>query len=135
MPPLTPILPMLAPPDDDSRRKAFCKKPGCPDLGEGGVCGGDETSCLLTSFALGATAAPKGFGCSADGLWAGLPPGFGAGIEPVDEGLALDENFELMLVIHELRLPREPMEGDLESFAPLVDGEAIEAILSELSGV
>lgn len=59
----------------------------------------------------------------------------GAEVEIVDEELGLDENFELMLVIQELRLPREPMEGDLESFAPLVDGEVIEVLFSELCGV
>lgn len=90
------------------------------------------TSCFLKSFAPGATAAPKGFDCSTDGLWAGFVTGLGAEVEIVDELLGLDENLELMLVIHELRLPKE---GDLESLALLADDEVIEVFLSELSGV
>ena len=65
---------MLAPPPDDRRRKALCRNPGCPDLGEaaGGV--EDATSGLLTSLAPGVTAAPKEFDCSRLGLGIAFPP-------------------------------------------------------------
>lgn len=83
---------------------------------------------FLTSFAPGATAAPKGFGCSVQGIWAGFSPASWAGGVLVAEGLAPDENLELKLVIHELRLPNE---GDLGSFVLLVGVEGEGAVFSE----
>lgn len=84
---------------------------------------------LLTSLVPGETAAPKGFDCSTEGLWAGLPPVFWVGAGPVAEGFELEENLELMLVIQELRLPKEAVFG---SFGILAGEGVLGAILSEL---
>ena len=135
MPPLPPDLPMFAPLEDDNRRRAFCIKPGCPDLGDVDGGGEVETSDFLMSLAPGPTAAPKGFGCSTDGLWVDLLGVFAAGVELVDRGLELDENFELKLVIQELRLLKEPDKGVLGSFAVLVGGGVVEVDFSELERV
>ena len=44
----------------------------------------------------------------------------------------LEENLELMLVIHELRLPNPPETGDFGSFAFLVGGAAVDGGFSAL---
>lgn len=44
----------------------------------------------------------------------------------------MDENLELILVIHELRLPSE---GDFGSFVPLAGGVAVGLVFSELGRV
>ncbi len=128
MPPLPPALPIFAPLEDDKRRNALCRKPGCPDFGEVAGGGGDEISGFLTSFATGVEGAPKAFGCSVEGIEAGFSAASWAGGVLAAEGLAPEENLELKLVIHELRLPSE---GDLGSFALLVGVEGEGAVFSE----
>ncbi len=59
---------------------------------------------LLMSLAPGVTAAPKGFGCSACGLGAGFAAVGETGPELPVGGFEPEENFELMLDIHEFRL-------------------------------
>lgn len=118
-------LPMLAPPEDDNRRNALWRKPGCPDLGEDAGGGGDVISGLMISLAPGVKAAPKGFDCSNEGLRAGLPPAFCVGAGSVDARFELDENLELMLVIQELRLPKEGGLGSLAFLAAVVEGEVV----------
>lgn len=59
---------------------------------------------LLTSLAPGVTAAPKGFGCSACGFRASFAVVGETGPELPVGGLEPEENFELMLDIHEFRL-------------------------------
>lgn len=131
---MPPALPKLAPPPDDSRRSALCRNPGCPDLGEGGGGGVVDTSGFLAPLAPGPTAAPKGFGSSLSGLEPDFPfsdclgPGLGCA------EFELLENLELRLVIHELRLPRCPEEGDLDSLALLVGG-GVDGTFSELGRV
>ena len=44
------------------------------------------------------------------------------GCEPVEVKLEVDENFELMLEIHEFRLPGEPEKPDLESLELFAGG-------------
>lgn len=132
MPPLPPALPILAPPEDDSRRSALCRKPGWPDLGGVAGAGGVWVSGFLASFGPGATAGPGELACPTEGLWVGFPPAFGGGTGLPDGGFELDENLELMLVIHELRRPRE---GDLGSFEPLAEGGVGGAGFSEASFV
>ena len=97
---------MLLPLLEDSLRNAVCKKVwlvlGLVDRAGLGV------SNFLTSFEPGVTAAPNGFVNSGCGLGGGdLVVDGTLGAEPVAEGdeLELDENFELMLDIHEFRLP------------------------------
>lgn len=78
-------------------------------------------SCFLGSFVPGVNDAPNGLGCSATGLEAFLAAGATVGNEPLGEGLEVDENFELMLDIHELRRPGEAVTFDLVSLGPLGD--------------
>lgn len=97
---------MLLPPLEESLRSAVCKKV-CPVLGLVDEAG-DGVSDFLTSFEPGVTTAPKGFVKSACGLGGGgLETGSALGAEPAAAGdeFELEENFELILDIHEFRLP------------------------------
>ena len=97
---------MLLPPLEESLRSAVCKKV-CPVLGlvDGA---GDGVSDFLISFEPEVTAAPNGFVKSGCGLGGGdLETGgaLGAELAAVGDGFELEENFELILDIHEFRLP------------------------------
>ena len=88
----------------------------CPVFGPGGwfVAG---VAIFLDSFAPGETAAPNGFVCSACGLGRGFVRGGDSGPVLVGVvgvvGLEPDENLELMLDIHEFRLPKRGCRGSL----------------------
>ena len=73
---------------------------GLEDGVEGGVSG------FFASFIAGPTGAPKGFEKSGAGLGGkALVAGGDAGAGPGVDTFELEENFELMLDIHEFRLP------------------------------
>lgn len=84
---------------------------------------------FLISLAPGETAAPKGFDCSTERVWAGLAPAFWLGAGAVGGVFELEENLELMLVIQELRLPKE---GDFGSFGLLAGEGELGVDFSEL---
>lgn len=90
---------MLVPPPEDSRRSAPERKP-CPGLGDtGGVEAGEST--FLVILIPGGCAAPNGSACSSWGLFG--PVGEDAGSTLGPPAAEPDENFELILDIHELR--------------------------------
>lgn len=91
------------------------------------------SSGFFISLAPGATAAPNGFGCSKCGLWAVLAGREDAEDEDVKLGLELEENFELMLDIHEFLRPGERL--GLESLEPFGAACADDAGFSVLSRV
>lgn len=70
----------------------------------------------MASFVPGENEAPNGLGCSNAGLVAFLAAGTTAGEEPLGEELEVDENFELILDIHEFRRPGDAATVDLVSF-------------------
>ena len=70
----------------------------------------------------GENEAPNGLGCSDTGLLAFLAAGADAGNEPSGEGLEVDENFELILDIHEFRRPEDTGAVDLVSFGLFGEG-------------
>ena len=91
-------------------------------------------SAFFKSFEPGDTAAPNGFGLSKCGLGMVIVVEVDAGDAEADELFELEENFELILDIHEFRRPSGVEGGGLRSFGPF--GEAcvgIEASLSALA--
>ena len=103
--------PIVVLPLDDSRRNALDRKEGWPDLGD---CWGwdAESSDFLTSLTPWGTAAAKGFGDSNPGLIGGFVSWGETGRAETGRpatggGLGALENLELMLEIHEFRLPGE----------------------------
>lgn len=92
-----------------------------PDLGlEDGI-GGE-----LSAFLVGVTAAPKGFVReSGAGLGGGdFIDGGDAVPEAVGCGFGLEENLELILDIHEFRLPSGDTLGSLGPFEELEPGDS-----------
>lgn len=88
---------------------------GLPAGVDGGVSG------FLGSFEPGVTAAPNGFEYSGLGLAGGDFAGFGDVVDgPGAVGFELDENFELILDIHEFLLPRDATLGSLVFLEELV---------------
>ena len=106
---------MLVPPPVDSLRSALCMNVW-PVLGLG-TGDGEGISDFLTSFEPGATAAPKGLVKSGGGVEGGdlFPGGVVAVPVPIAAGgvFALEENFELILDIHEFLLPGGATFGSL----------------------
>lgn len=105
---------------DESLLSALCMNV-LPDLGlEDGVRGG------MSAFLVGVTAAPKEF---VRGSGAGLGGGdFVEGGDAVPEtegcGVEFEENLELMLDIHEFRLPGGATLGSLGLFEELEPGDS-----------
>ncbi len=97
-----------------------------PVLGlEDGVDGG------VSAFLVGVTAAPKGFvresgaGLGGGDFTEGANAVSEAVAEAVEWGFELEENFELMLDIHEFRLPGGATFGSLGLFEELEPGDSV----------
>ena len=90
---------------EDNRLKALERKPGELDFADGEAQA--LSSRLSLSTAEGPTAAPKGFALSRERLVPPLAGGAGLAGSPVLESLEPEENFELILDIHEFRRPGE----------------------------
>lgn len=111
-------------------RSALCKNEGWANFDDGDCDAGPESD-FRESFASAETNAPEGLGSVVCKVWFfGMFEALGV-CKAVGGRWEVDENFELILDIHEFRLPGEPTWPDLGSLELFAGGWLCDMFFSE----